>query len=495
MGIVRKQSIIGSVFVYTGAILGFITSGILFPNFLSPEQIGLLSLLVTYAVFFAQIGSLGFMQTITRMFPYFRNNEKQHNGFFTLILIVGFIGSIFMTIVFFIGKTYIVSNSAEGNSLFKTYSYLIIPLFISILFFNLFDTYTKVLYNAMRGVYQKEIILRIIILLFFFLYWHESISFHSFVHLYIFAYGVIMIYLLARLIGDHEFHLRKLNSEVFTKSMMKDIRSVSFYGLLISAAGFLVLNIDRIMLEKIIPENPLAQVGIYTTCSYFATLIILPSRPLLKISSVIIADSWKNKNLQSLQNIYKKSTINQSLIGTLVFVGLVLNIDSIFNILPETYAQGTWVIIFIGLFYLTDMFAGVNNSIIANSPHYRVLSTYIFIFIGLIIILNIIFIPLYGIVGAAFASFIAKILFHTFTYLYVRTKFKLQPYNYKHILVIISGLLAFIVANTIPEMTSIIANILIKSSVATIVFAIFSLLFSISKDVQEIFQIIIKKIK
>jgi hypothetical protein len=43
-------------------------------------------------------------------------------------------------------------------------------------------------------------------------------------------------------------------------------------------------------------------------------------------------------------------------------------------------------------------------------------------------------------------------------------------------------------------MESIIANILIKSSVATIVFAVLTLLFSISKDVQEIFQIIIKKI-
>ena len=34
MGIVRKQSIIGSIWVYLGAGLGFVTSALLFPHYL-----------------------------------------------------------------------------------------------------------------------------------------------------------------------------------------------------------------------------------------------------------------------------------------------------------------------------------------------------------------------------------------------------------------------------------------------------------------------------
>ena len=35
--------------------------------------------------------------------------------------------------------------------------------------------------------------------------------------------------------------------------------------------------------------------------------------------------------------------------------------------MPETFKEGKWVIVFIGLFYLTDMAAGVKITIIGNS--------------------------------------------------------------------------------------------------------------------------------
>src|SRR5690554_5239959 len=164
MGIVQKQSITGSVVVYAGAVLGFITSGLLFPNFLLPEQIGLLSLLVTYSVLFAQLASGGFLHTISRMFPYFRNYEQKHNGFLYIIILVTTIGAILISATFLIAEPLIVSNSAQENTLFTKYAYLIVPLFISIVFFNAFDAYTRALYNATRGILQREFILRVIIL-------------------------------------------------------------------------------------------------------------------------------------------------------------------------------------------------------------------------------------------------------------------------------------------------------------------------------------------
>ena len=48
MGIVRTQSLVGSAWVYLGAALGFVTSALLFPNYLEADQIGMLNLLVTY---------------------------------------------------------------------------------------------------------------------------------------------------------------------------------------------------------------------------------------------------------------------------------------------------------------------------------------------------------------------------------------------------------------------------------------------------------------
>ncbi len=57
---IAKQSYKGIVYTYLGIILGFITVGILFPRFLKPEQIGLISILLSYATIFGQAANMGF---------------------------------------------------------------------------------------------------------------------------------------------------------------------------------------------------------------------------------------------------------------------------------------------------------------------------------------------------------------------------------------------------------------------------------------------------
>ena len=494
MGIVRTQSIIGSIVIYAGAILGFITSALLFPTFLTPEQIGLLSLLVTYGVLFAQLASAGFLHTITRMFPYFRDKKNGHNGFLRLSLLVVTIGSVCMIGVYFLIEPLLVANSTQQNTLFTEYAILIIPLFLSILYFNVFDTYTKSLFNATRGIIQKEFVLRIYIIITFILFYFQLIQFSSFVYLYIVAYACIMIYMAVRLIGEGDFNLAAPKTP-YSASMKQELRNVSIYGFLITAAGFIILNIDRIMIEKLVASNPLAQVGIYTTCTYFATMIILPSRSLIKISSTIIAEAWKQGDMQKLQEVYEKSTINQSIIGVLVFIGILINIDTIFAILPDVYSQGLWVIVFISIFYLSEMCAGVAASIISNSPHYKILSHITFAFIALIIILNYIYIPKYGISGAAASSCVAKILYNVAIYVFIKRKFKLQPYSYNHIKIFIIAAISFFAAYIIPDFSHYIVNFLIKSTVVVGVFSALILYFRVSTDISEMLTHFLKSKK
>ena len=492
MGIIRKQSVVGSILVYAGAALGFLTSAILLPRFFSQEQIGLLSLLVTYSVLFAQFGSAGFLHTINRMFPYFRNDEKKHNGFLFFTLLVVSIASIIMIGVYFIAEPFITSNSSADNNLLSTFAFLIIPLFIFTVFFNILDFYAKALFNATRGIFLKEVLLRVIILVLIILYIWKSYSFDTFVYLYIAAFGAILLYLIISLIVEKQFHL-KPDFTLLDKPMRKEIGSVSMYGIIISAAGFIILNIDRVMIEKLVTDNPLAQVGIYATCTYFSTMIILPSRPLLKIASTLVAEAWKSNNKAQIQEMYTKSTITQLIIGILVFVGIAINIDYIFQIIPETYKSGKWVIIFIGLFYLSDMASGVNNTIIGASPKYKVLSHMTLVLIVLIIGLNFIFIPLYGITGAAVAAFISKLLYNIFTYVFLKKKYGFEPYNWNHVKIIGIAFIAYFTAFGIPEMGNLFLNIGIKSSVVVLVFTYLILKLQVSEDVNEMAKKVLMK--
>ncbi|PLW99339.1 MAG: hypothetical protein C0593_03430, partial [Marinilabiliales bacterium] len=133
MGTIRKQSIIGTIVIYFGVIIGFINTGILLPKLFSTSEIGLINVLVAYATIFAQFASLGFNNATTRLFPYFREKESKHNGFLGLGFGVITVGYIVCLIVFFGLHHIFIENGAEKSPLFRENINLIVPLYAFIL--------------------------------------------------------------------------------------------------------------------------------------------------------------------------------------------------------------------------------------------------------------------------------------------------------------------------------------------------------------------------
>ena len=82
MGIVKRDSIAITILSYIGVVVGYVNKILLFPNFLSEEQVGLTSILVSLAVMYAQFSALGINSTVVKFFPFFRTPDKRHNGLF-----------------------------------------------------------------------------------------------------------------------------------------------------------------------------------------------------------------------------------------------------------------------------------------------------------------------------------------------------------------------------------------------------------------------------
>ncbi|NPA44732.1 MAG: polysaccharide biosynthesis protein, partial [Chlorobi bacterium] len=221
-------------------------------------------------------------------------------------------------------------------------------------------------------------------------------------------------------------------------------------------------------------------------------LISLPSRPLRKISSIFLAEAWKKNNIEEVNTVYKKSISTLFLIGTLIYVGIIINLDNIFEIIPK-YESGRNVIILIGAAYLVDMLSGTSASIISNSKHYKVLGYIMMATVGLVIITNIIFIPIWQLTGAAFASFITIVIAFFMRFLFLYFKYKLQPYFYKHFLILIIGALMLVVNYFIPENNNFILDIIIRSSVITVLFISLSYFLKISEDANKLINLILSK--
>ena len=481
MGIIQKQSISGTIYSYIGVVLGFVTIGLLFPRIFSTEEVGLLRLLVSYSVLFAQFASLGINTATIKLFPYFRNKEKKHHGYLGIVLIISFAGLLISVLCYLLLQPYFAEHGQEKSALFVTYFYYVIPLIIFTVIFNVFDTYYRVLYNAVKGIVYKEVIQRLLILAVIIAYFFKLIDFRLTVILYVIAIITPAFLLFISLLKSGQFFI-KPDFSFFDSKLKKQFLDVSFFGMIATFSGVLVLNIDVIMVDSMLG---LSAAGIYTVSFFFGTLILVPLRTMGKIGSVVISDAWKANDLETIQKIYKKSSLSLSVIGFLLFIGIWANVDNIFYIIGDDYLPGKFVILFIGIANLFDISLGINPQIIVNSKYYRYISYFLFIFAILLIATNLLLIPVLGIVGAALASLISKFVFNLIKFLFLYKKFGFQPFDYKYLLLIIISLVAYGVSFLIPEFSNYIIDIIIRSGIIFIVFFIPVYTLRISEDINR----------
>jgi len=481
LGVIQKQSISGVIWSYLGVGLGFITTVFLFTKILSTEEIGLLRLLVSYSSILAIFASFGMNTVTVKLFPFFRDADNRHNGFLGIALIVSMLGFLVASLVYILFEPLIIENAREKSALFIPYFYVVVPLTFFIVLFGLLDTYYRVLYNAVKGIIYKEVVQRILVIVAVILYYFGWIDFMLLVWLNVFAYVVPTILFIISLQGTKQFHL-KPGFAFVDKKLKREMINVAFFGILASFSGVLVQSIDVIMVNDYLG---LSLTGVYAISFFFGTLIVVPMRTMGKIGSVVIADAWKENDTLTIASIYKKSSLSLSVLGLLLFVGIWGNIDNVFQLVGEQYSAGKYVIFFIGLANLTDVFMGMSSHIVVTSKYYRWQTYLLAIFAILIVASNIILIPVYGIVGAALASFISKFVFNGLKFLFVYNRFGFQPFIFKHVLLLAISAGAWYLSTLVPALPNYILDIVIRSALITLLFGLPVYYLNISDDINE----------
>jgi len=287
LGVIKRQSIKGTIYSYTGTVIGFITAGLLFPRFLATEQIGLLTILASYSTLFAVFASFGFASVIIRLFPYFRDESKQHHGFFFLTATVTALGYLLSILLFLVLKPLIIKDSIEQSPLFVTYIYLIPPLILLLLLYTIFDAYNRALFNATYGTFLTEVLQRFAILVLTLMLVVSLINFHHFVILYFSALCLPGIFIFYPLIRKKQVCMRpELN--FIDRNLKKEIKYVSMFGIVIGFSNIIIQRVDAIMINSMLD---LSAAGIYSISLLFGSIVSLPSSSLNRISSSVISDA------------------------------------------------------------------------------------------------------------------------------------------------------------------------------------------------------------
>ncbi len=482
MGVVKKQSVYATFYSYIGVVLGFVSMALLFPRFLSTDENGVLRLLGSYSVLFAQFASLGFNNVTIKFFPFFRHQGKGNRGFFALSLTIGLLGFLLFLPLFFLTKSSILEDSMTQSSLFKDYVLYVIPLTFFTLFFNALDAYLRSLHQSIFGTVLKEVVQRLFIFTSILCYIFDIVDFGGLVLLYTSALILPAILLFFFLWYKKELSLR-LDRSLLDFDMKKNMFKVSIFGFVTGFSLVAVLSLDSIMIDWLIGTS---STGIYAITYYFGALVAIPSRAMKRIGGAVIADHFKKGNEQVVLDLYQKSCLNQVILGTLLLLGIWCNIDNVFEILPKTFLPGKYVILFIGLTNWTVMMGGLSSMVIANSEHYRYNAYFSFLLVILVVISNYVLIPPFGITGAAMASLIAMIVFELMKVGLIYLKYRFQPYDGRIAIIIAIAIVTWWITSCLPNLGSLYLDLPLRSLLVLLLFGLPVFLLRLSEDINEL---------
>src|SRR5690606_24520850 len=150
----------------------------------------------------------------------------------------------------------------------------------------------------------------------------------------------------------------------------------------------------------------LAETAVFAIASYVIAVLEIPQRSLNAISTPVLAEAWKNNDLSSIENIYKKSVANLLLIGLGLFGLIFLNIHNLSAFLGTGYENITLIVFIMGMAKVLDLGTGINAIIIGTSNYWKFDFYTNIAYTLLSIPLNFVLIKAYGLEGLAFSMLI-----------------------------------------------------------------------------------------
>ena len=486
MGIVIRQSIGAAVFSYIGVALGVVSTLFIFPNYLTPTQLGLtMGVMLPLASILSIFSMLGTSNAAYYYAAHFKNDATHQPRFLQFLFRMLLVGILIVCFAYYVFKPFFVFHYQKNSALFIEYYWWVMPLIIFVSLYNFLEAYIKSQSDIIFANFTREVLLRLLTLGCLLFYILHIFNFHQFVIGFVLIWAIlfftIFIYSLNKdwfkWSNDVEFNAIATKNTIFQYSLV---------NVLSGAAWALASNIDSLMIAK---YSGLENAGIFRLAVFICTVVQVPQRSMTQILITLLSEHWKNNALDKIEELYKNSSLQLIIAGGFLVMLIVINIENFLRILPPTFSQSgdtKWVVMLLCLARLIDMATSINGEIIQTSKQYRF---NFYLIIGLLIFTifsNYLLIPEYGIIGAAIAGMLTVVFFNITKLIFVWFKFGIQPFSLKSVVAITLSLIIGAAILFLPNLSNPFLAILYKSTIATIVFTLSLVSLKISPEINKI---------
>lgn len=486
MGIVINQSIKNTVITYFGFGIGAVNALFLYTNFLGKTHYGITAFLLSAANIMMPLMAFGVHNTLIRFYSRCKTEEDREKFMsFMLVMPLFLIVPISAVTYFFYNQiSYFITRE---NPTVESYLWLIPVIGICMGYFEIFYAWVKVHMQSVFGNFISEVVVRAVIMLLLCAVHWNWISRDTFIYCLSGAYG---LQLLAMKIYAIYVKMPQLRFSI--PHNVQDIFGYSFFTILSGSVAVFLIDFDKVMIPAY--EN-ISSNALYSVAIFIATVIAVPSRAMLQIIYPITAKLMSEEKYEELNDLYKKSAINLQVFGGLMMLGIFLNIKELYRLIPEEYSGGILVVFLIGLSKFSEVILGNNNAIILNTKYYRSVLLFGLLLVLLMIGLNMMLIPIYGIIGAALATLISILVYNIIKLVFVIWKMNMYPFTmntFKSLGIIAVTFLGFYFwdFNFHP-----ILNIMLKSMLILIVYVYVNYKWVISAEINTVVDTCFVKLK
>ncbi len=484
---IQKQSIKSFLVIGIGFVLGALNLLILFPRILSKEQIGLTRLIMDLGLVLGTLATLGVIPVIYKFFPFYKHHlSKKENDLPFISVLVAIIGCLLITTLVIVFKVPLQSMFVKNSALFIPYYYTIIPFAICYTLFTVVEAFAWGTGKMVESNFLKETFTRffttilVIVLLF------GLIKFDFFVVLFslLYFFPAFILSLIIKRTKQIPFNigLSKVSRRLGNKMIV--FSSFIFFSTVLNVVA---RTLDSVLIASL--QN-IGDMAVFAIASYFTNLLDIPQRSITSVTIPILAEHWRNKKMDKIESIYKKSAVELLIIGVVISGCIVLNIHNVIRFLPQGkgYEAIAIPILILLASKLIDLGTGINNQVIGTSNYWRFDFVTNLIYTICAVPLNFFLIKYYGINGAAVANLIAIIIYNSIRFVFIYKKFGMQPFTLKSICILLFGCIAGTIAHFIPVISNLFIDGILRTPAFIILFGTLILSFKISEDSQVIFN-------
>ena len=408
MGIIQRQGLKSAVVRIIGICIGAVTTIFFIPALLSVEDIGLIDTMRRIITLGLPLLVLGGPQAIRKYFDPLQSTNQSAPLISTYLFAFILTGTI-ISLAYFMCIDFIYAIFQTKSPQIKEYHGVIYLGLMGFALQNLLIAISSVYRRTAVPDFAQNVLNRGVLFLLLMLAVCNFANIKDVPRIYTLIFFVLppiatFIYVAGIIKPKIIWPSKKDIKSVLQKTWLYNIIQVP-----LSLSNSILLTVDTIMLSAL---AGLQSTGVYSIALFMIALLNISKRSLTQISLPIVSGQFADGKLGDIASTIKEASKLMTFTTGLFLIALVNGIEILFAIMPngEAFQNARFIVYILGIATLTEHLFGLHQMLIDASSKYLLgLINFISVLI-LVIALNFLFIPSYGIYGAAISTAIGTIL-------------------------------------------------------------------------------------